>query len=174
MGKTYTVSKFAAIPFMVSPKAHRFVREFWRILEVYLFFIVSVLGCTGLGNAPFQYSSKSKDRTSNQKLEKRLPLETRAGLIVPPEYIINIGHWHVAEGRAHVASQKDASGDDDSSIADSKAAKSARFANTPNTPFLSALEFYHRILIHDTNKSHNLDEKSPDLAPKQILSPLLI
>ncbi|NTW50804.1 MAG: hypothetical protein HGB19_13950, partial [Chlorobiales bacterium] len=130
---------------MRGPKIHRFVREFWRILEVYLFFIVSVLGCTGLGKAPFQYSSKSKDRNSNQKLEQRLPLQSRAGLIAPPEFL-NIGQWHVvAEGRSHVASQKEASGDDDG-VADSKTAKSVRFANTPNAPFLSALEFYHHTL----------------------------
>ncbi|NTV46610.1 MAG: hypothetical protein HGB11_08865, partial [Chlorobiales bacterium] len=143
-----------------------------RILEVYLFFIVSVLGCTGLGKAPFQYSSKSKDKNSNQKLEQRLPLQQRAGLIIPPEFL-NIGQWHVTEGRSHVDSQKESSGDDDG-VADLKVSKAGSFSGTSNPPLLTAIEFYHHILIHSTNTSHNPDAKSPDIAPRQVLSPLLI
>lgn len=171
LGKPFTVSKLVTNLFMTGPKLHRFVREFWRILEVYLFFIVSVLGCTALGNAP-SYSSKSKDRNSSQKFEKRLPTQTRAGLIAPPEFL-SIGHWNVTEGRSHISNQKESSGDDEASAALS-ASKDRHFANASNSPFLSPIEFYHHILNHTSGTFHHLEATTPDLSPKQILTPLLI
>lgn len=110
---------------MTGPKAQRIAREFWRILEVYLFFVVSVLGCTGLGKAPFSFSSKSKDRSSNQKLERRLSLKAVPGEVVPPHYMKDQLVWLIdfGAGKSHV-SQK-------------------QFGNIFCSPLLVPLEYYH-------------------------------
>ncbi|NTW49125.1 MAG: hypothetical protein HGB19_05210 [Chlorobiales bacterium] len=110
---------------MTGPKAQRIVREFWRILEVYLFFVVSVLGCTGLGKAPFSLSTKSKDRSSDPKLERRLSLKVASGEVVPPDYMKDQLVWlkDFGVGKIDISHKQ--------------------FGDTFNSPLLSPREFYH-------------------------------
>ncbi|ACF13280.1 hypothetical protein Ctha_0812 [Chloroherpeton thalassium ATCC 35110] len=68
---------------MTGSTLQQLAKGFWRILEVYLFFIVSVLGFTGLGKAPFSLNSK-KDKPNGRQVERYLSEEVVGSLILPP------------------------------------------------------------------------------------------
>lgn len=105
---------------MIGPKAQRIAKELWRVLEVYLFFVVSVLGCTGLGKIPSSLNAKSKDRSSDPKLEQRLSFKAAPGVVVPPYQLV----WLNCFG------------------ASKPALVQKQFHGADNSPLLSSVEYF--------------------------------
>ncbi|NTV46734.1 MAG: hypothetical protein HGB11_09530 [Chlorobiales bacterium] len=105
---------------MIGPKAQRIAREFWRILEVYLFFVVSILGCTGFSKVPSSFNAKSKDRSSDRKLEQRLSFKAAPGEIVSPYQLVWLTNFN--SGKVDLVQKQ--------------------FRGTFNSPLILPLEYY--------------------------------
>jgi len=68
---------------MTGSTLQQLAKGIWRILEVYLFFIVSVLGFTGLGKAPFSVNNK-KDKPNTGQVVRHLSDAVFTPLVFPP------------------------------------------------------------------------------------------
>jgi len=126
----------------------RAIRELWRLLEVYLFFVVSVLGCTGLGKVPSSSSSRGKDKSCERKIERRLPLQIKHSLIAPPKVVLCGFTSRTIEHLPRTSCAPESDQDEDISAAGhwvqheiSKAFSAQQ--QLPQSPFLSAFSFYH-------------------------------
>lgn len=124
----------------------KIAREFWRLIEVYLFFLVSVLGSTGFTKAPSSLSSKSKEHNTQNEIVLLVPLQTHAHLIAPPKtcnFVFNSTFYHKEQS-------KNSAGDDDASqqvYCSSYEKLSCKIAKV--SPFLTPTEFYrnqHKVL----------------------------
>ncbi len=69
---------------------NKVAREFWRIVEVYIFFLISVLGSTGFAKAPSSISAKGKDYRTQNEIVRLVPLQSHAHLIAPPRIISGV------------------------------------------------------------------------------------
>ncbi|ACF13749.1 hypothetical protein Ctha_1286 [Chloroherpeton thalassium ATCC 35110] len=150
----------------------RVTRELWRLLEVYLFFVVSVLGCTGLGKAPSSLSSKSKERNCDRKIEKNLPLHSKTTLIAPPKFVLIGSPFQAVDALPRMSCVQEESTDDDDAIRISRLAKK-HHSFTCDAPFFNTFNSYH--LVFHSLESH-LTVLSAHLTARnllQISTPLL-
>ena len=128
----------------------RVTRELWRLLEVYLFFVVSVLGCTGLGKAPSSLSSKSKG-ASERRIEKSLPLQSKTTLIAPPKFVIIGSAFQARDAFAHLSCAKEEATDDDAAPTRIFRSPEKTFSNAFYTPLLGTVDFY-LLNLHSSKK----------------------
>ncbi|ACF13754.1 hypothetical protein Ctha_1291 [Chloroherpeton thalassium ATCC 35110] len=90
-------------------KIHLVAKEFWRLLEVYLFLVISVLGGQAIAKNTYLLSSKSKDKTAETRLllSRKALLTYPLGLNIPASSMARSAHYPNQDARAATAEKQD-------------------------------------------------------------------